>query len=403
MKLLWAILTTLWFAALGAVGQEVAPDLPSSLSTTTPTTAALQELVYDLGEGEERTHVYVEPNVTQFYNAAAATNTNTTCPASTKTTPKFNGFAAKFLNLSPRTVRLYWQTKAGGPKSLIGEMPPMQASGTASFPRHRFILVDAADESHEVASFVMQAQQNVYAYDAIRDEDPAVELANLQALTDNQRSLYERLRATLTFGEAYQNVTGRGYLANYRRPAPRVFMWPADHFGQEHWVTTAETQFVAVPPVAALEAATTGRQGELSHTPVLMDYRQGSRTDATTNDDPPLLNLTLKVLSCAPRVYEIQNFLSATEVAHLLDLAGAEELKRSETGGSQTAADKSTNTRTSFQSWLYREKSPVVDAIYRRAADVERIDEGLMRKRQPGERPDVEGLRSYAEPLQLGK
>ena len=50
---------------------------------------------------------------------------------------------------------------------------------------------------------------------------------------------------------------------------------------------------------------------------------------------------------------------------------------------------------------MYREKSPVVDAIYRRAADLQRIDEALLRHRDKDERPDVVGTKPLAEQLQL--
>lgn len=60
-----------------------------------------------------------------------------------------------------------------------------------------------------------------------------------------------------------------------------------------------------------------------------------------------------------------------------------------------------TDTRTSFNSWVERDRSPVVDAIYRRAGDVMRIDEALLRNRDKDERPDFPTKGSLAEHLQL--
>ena len=50
---------------------------------------------------------------------------------------------------------------------------------------------------------------------------------------------------------------------------------------------------------------------------------------------------------------------------------------------------------------MARDRSPIVDAIYRRAADVQRMDESLMRSRDKGERPDVKGVKPLTEQLQL--
>jgi prolyl 4-hydroxylase len=115
-----------------------------------------------------------------------------------------------------------------------------------------------------------------------------------------------------------------------------------------------------------------------------------------------VLNMTLKVLSCAPRVFEIPNFLSQLEVNHIIELASGIQLKLSGTGdiGSDSTdsveMDEISGTRTSYNSWVPREKSPIVDAIYRRAADLMRIDERLLRARTEEESSDLDG---YTDPL----
>jgi len=57
--------------------------------------------------------------------------------------------------------------------------------------------------------------------------------------------------------------------------------------------------------------------------------------------------------------------------------------------------------RTSTNTWVHREKSPIVDAIYRRAADLFRIDEALFRKRSADEFPSWPCKETAAESLQL--
>jgi prolyl 4-hydroxylase len=112
--------------------------------------------------------------------------------------------------------------------------------------------------------------------------------------------------------------------------------------------------------------------------------------------------MTLKVISCAPRAFEVLNFLSPVEVQHLLDLAAAENLALSRTGiGESDEEGGIRDTRTSYNSWLERERSPIVDAIYRRTSDLLRIDEALLRHRGDGEYPDLGTDKTIAESLQL--
>lgn len=72
----------------------------------------LQEMVYDLGDGEQTAMVYVDPDVTSYYKL-------TDPPSKTKVRPQFNGFQGKFINLSARTVSLYWEDREGGRMHLM--------------------------------------------------------------------------------------------------------------------------------------------------------------------------------------------------------------------------------------------------------------------------------------------
>ena len=96
--------------------------------------------------------------------------------------------------------------------------------------------------------------------------------------------------------------------------------------------------------------------------------------------------MTLTVLSCAPRVYEIQNFMSDVEVDHILELAGTMSLHESRVGDSEVNLAlgdgieeklSRSSTRTSKNAWVSRETSPIIDVVYRRAADLLHIDEAL--------------------------
>jgi len=184
---------------------------------------------------------------------------------------------------------------------------------------------------------------------------------------------------------------------NYPRSPASHHMWRADYFGQEHWVTTSETHFVQHPPKEQAKRITQkGLERKLpdDQPRPLAEYRDTTQ---------PIMNMTMKVISCAPRAFEIQNFLSETEVDHILDIAGQVKLKKSMVG---TEADDDKNdlkVRTSKNSWVTRETSPVIDAIYRRAADLMRIDESLFRERSPEESPEYMGTnhQTISESLQL--
>jgi prolyl 4-hydroxylase len=157
---------------------------------------------------------------------------------------------------------------------------------------------------------------------------------------------------------------------------------------------TRETQFIQIPSEPELKRITAfGRDRVLeeSQPRILQQYR-----------DPTMkqMNMTLKVLSVAPRVFEVTNFLSQVEVDHILKIAGGIDLQLSKTGDGGEPVKDTTKTRTSYNSWLKRETSPIVDTVYRRAADLLRIDEAFLRYRVD-EHNQFATKKSLAEELQL--
>jgi hypothetical protein len=375
---------------------EIESTCSVSYDTSDPN---LKPLTYDVGDGPQTKLVYVTPHVTSFYKG--------TPPAKTAVKPKHKGLAAKFINMSNKKVRLYWEpTLNSKSKSLMRVIPPFAATGSASFPGHLFFLTPQNDPNTIIHRWEVGAYpDNVYVYDPyLVAGDDAATLNNLKTfLSEEERPLYDGWNRTRTFHDIYRNFTGRSYLANYLRAPPTHFMWPADHFGQQHWITTRETHFTQMPPKELLGKIGhygTSRVMQEGQPRVLVEYR---------NTSSSLLNLTLKVLSCAPRVFEIENFLSPIEVAHILHIAAGVDLKLSLTGdikpGEETvvveSAEGTAQTRTSYNTWVEREESPIVDAIYRRGADLLRIDEALMRYRPDGERRDMPSNSSIAEHLQL--
>jgi prolyl 4-hydroxylase len=290
----------------------------------------------------------------------------------------------------------------GGKKYPQRHMNPFSATGSGTFPHHRFLFTEVENPDKVLKVCVVgEYPENIYYYDPFKVEgDPDATNKNLAALTPAERENYDGWVKTLKFNEQYKAKTGRSYLANYLRAPPIHYMWPANQFGQVHWVTTEETHVVRHPPEDLLEPiAARGKKRVLAPGAprALAEFR---------DPDRKLLNMTLRVLSVAPRVFEIDNFLSPVEVEHILHLAAGIELSLSSTGeresGERTIKDKdTTRTRTSYNSWVSRDRSPIIDIVYRRSADLMRIDEALLRARDPDERPELSTRKGLAEQLQL--
>lgn len=91
-----------------------------------------------------------------------------------------------------------------------------------------------------------------------------------------------------------------------------------------------------------------------------------------------------------------------TEADHILMLANrTHEMHQSTTGDSGGRPSDHDNTRTSQNTWVAREESPIIDTIYRRVADAVQIDEALLRRRLPEEHPEIKTKGSIAEQLQM--
>jgi len=294
--------------------------------------------------------------------------------------------------MSPNYVDFYWDPQNGGEMTLMNKLKPYQTTGIASFTGHRFYLT-VANSQEKLIRFDVVSGQNNYYYDPINvpmSEERTLE--NLQKLSTEEYVKYEIMKRNQKFSEKYKEFTGRDYLNMYPRPKPLHYMWRADYFGQTHWVTSKETHFKELPPNSKLR-----KINKSGVSRVLRDEQP--RLLSRFRTDEPYLNMTLKVLSCAPRAFEIMNFLSDTEVDHIIHLANTLHLAESSTStDSDVKTDK--NTRSSRNTWVDRNTNPIIDSIYRRAADLVRIDEALLRDRDDNDIPWV-NKGSIAEQLQL--
>jgi len=277
------------------------------------------------------------------------------------------------------------------------EIDGFKAKGTASFPTHKFFFSSPNDEN-VLIRFVMRNDKSNFYYDPYEVEgNPKLTAKNVAELTFEEYRRYEKHQRSKIFNEKYKDFTGREYLSYYPRPQPSHKIWPADYDGQQHWVSTRETHFNQLPPENLLKTLKTTEHRILrdDEPRILNEYRsEGGH-----------LNLTLEVVSFAPRVFVIEDFLSTVEVDHILKLASGMDLQKSSTSEQSDIKkhikNAGTKTRTSYNSWVGRETDQIVDSIYRRAADLLRIDESLLRWRQPHEYPDLKTKSSIAEALQL--
>ena len=252
------------------------------------------------GESGERSHqVYVQPDVSTFYNEPPGTSDRQPLKM------RFNGQAGKFINLSPTYLTLYWDDGRTGVH--ISDMPPFQAVGTATFPVHTFFLAPKSNPDDIVHRIHIQPDTSLYVYDGIELGHYKLEDLNAQEL-----ELYKLQKNNLAFAEAYRSFTGRDWLSLYPdRHKPMYKMWNADYFGQQHWVTTRENHYVIEPPEDVLRKL----DEEELHRDRRVDFDPRYTRKYRAVED--ILNMTLTVLSCAPRVFEIEDFLSQAEVDHI--------------------------------------------------------------------------------------
>lgn len=340
----------------------------------------LKPMTVDLGLPEKETfYAYVTPPVGTFYNSTSNVKAHSN--------NEFVGMYGKFINLSPETIHVSYVDHRNSP-IYISSVLPFDSSGTATYIGHAFIVTtDAQAQEKPLVKWTMELGNSLYYYDPY---DFDIKKAH-KALTAQQYSLYHMQLVNKVFAEQYKEFTGTDWLGLYKQKMPpRWHMWRADSIGQTHQVTTKEIHYHKIPDDDEL------KRGTSSYGP-RPDERQRHRRWRHRDAE---LNLTLKVLSCAPRVLEIENFLSNIEVEHIMNIAKQKQLKRSTVSAGRETANS--ETRTSTQSWIPRHEDLVIDAIYSRAAHALGMDESLLRWRRATEVPEFnESHVSVAERLQL--
>lgn len=164
-------------------------------------------------------------------------------------------------------------------------------------------------------------------YSELSDITGQREYHGVYELTPDEVVVYVNGLHNIGYGVEYRRLTGRGYSATENhgtRDAVDVHMWDADYFGQGHVVNTSD-----------------GKE------------------------------FTLTAASCSPRVFEIDDFLSNDEIAHLLELAAPSDILN--TGDGSEIID------------VHRYESSELEAIYKRAGEVLKLsDESFSLKGEDG-------------------
>ena len=194
-------------------------------------------------------------------------------------------------------------------------------------------------------------------------------------------------------------------------PGHRMHMWRADYIGQTHEVITSSLYFSSLPErLERLSGDDYHPEVEEGRLAEMRRYQssslKGRKMIGDDGDAATTMRLTLSVLSCAPRVLEAKKFLSPTEVQHLIDLASGVKgdviMGRSTVSPSNVDAGagigssgkkvkgSESDARSSTGGWIHREQDAIVDAIFRRIADLLNIDERLMRDLVRDRQDDVE-------------
>ncbi len=261
----------------------------------------------------------------------------------TETVLTFTGFAAKFVNMGPTPILLYWDGRGGDDRNrrLVGEIAPFEAMTTATRPGESFSVSPVYDHSFALDRWTVTADEAVQHYEPNRKT----------LLNEHEHVLYNCQKLNQEFAKHYLIHSGRTWLSHFPRAFPIHFMWKADYFSQRHDVEA------------------------------ILD-------NAESHIDEEPQTFTLEVASVSPRVFKIPNFLSPVECNTLIQVAIQNGLEASTVyaGGDDYGArhHRDAKTRSSTNTWLTRDHHiNLTDTIYRRAAHLMKIGEASFGHQAP--------------------
>lgn len=242
--------------------------------------------------------------------------------------------SVKFRSLSSRPLDIWFDNGADG--SFQGSLKSGQETTTTTYAGHVFYFTVSKNKSHEIARFTMTPDQVFYV---IYDD----------AEHSAQGEVVQRTQRELAFMKEYFERTGIHWRANYGpngpRPPPVLHMWNASSIGQVHKVVSKHGFWNCF-----------------------------GKNDCQSKNE---LQLDIEVISLAPRAFIIDNFLSDYEADHIIEAAKT-KVKESTVGSHDGGGVFSSDTRTSRNTWISRNRDGVMNTISLRAADVLNVDESLL-------------------------
>lgn len=194
-------------------------------------------------EKKETFWAYVIPDIAQFHNET---------PGSLAVLkPRNRGRYAKFFNLSPQKVRLFWYGGADRGGVHIVDIDPFEVAGTKTEPGNPFYLTPSNDPKTVLTQWQVAKDSSLLVFDPLQGQDAS------KKLSEKELQKYKLQKENLLFANEYRKMTGRDWLAVYGYPkAPKYPLWRADFFGQTHVVETKETHFTTIPPEKSIQPFT---------------------------------------------------------------------------------------------------------------------------------------------------
>jgi prolyl 4-hydroxylase len=288
------------------------------------------------------------------------------------------------MTVQKQQLDMYWDdgSKVG---MYSGAIKGMGRTATTTYVGHAFKFVDPGSKEL-VARLVMRSDTTMYIIEP--EESDATTLDSAE---------YKRVKAEAKWYADYYQKHGIPWLSVHNRPRPELNMWPAERLGQVHRVTSRAGYWqegdgpggaslakgVLGSMLWGVTGSAVGSRGGPAVTDNLEEPQRANRRTLSKVDGPhhqstAPVELNMTVVSKGPegpRVFLVENLLSDFECDHIVR-EGSKVVRPSIVG--QDGGFKS-RTRTSENGWLSRQRTPVLDTVHRRMADVLGLHDSMVR------------------------
>ena len=217
-----------------------------------------------------------------------------------------------------------------------------------------FYFTDPDDQHKEIARVLITKEKPIYI---IRADD----ISDDELKTKLPRGVFDLAMKEQAFCDEYKIKNGLDwkhyYGPNGPRAPPTLYMHPADYVGQKIERVSSEGHW----------------------------HCEGPARDCQSKEH---VNMTLEVISQTPRAYIADIFLSDVEVDAIIAYA-KKRVAASTVGQDEGGGVRSSDTRTSRNTWIDRSASPIFESLFKRAAHLINVDEKLLTEHKNAERLQV--------------